>query len=51
MSGAVRPPSAAKLRRDLVGYVYQRPSDNFLAHLTVGEHLRLAGRGRERRRR
>ncbi len=34
------------LRRDLVGYVYQRPSDNFLAHLTVGEHLRLAGRGR-----
>ena len=34
-----------RLRRDLVGYVYQRPSDNFLAHLTVGEHLRLAGRG------
>lgn len=31
-----------RLRRDLVGYVYQRPSDNFLAHLTVGEHLRLA---------
>lgn len=34
-----------RLRRDLVGYIYQRPSDNFLAHLTVGEHLRLAGRG------
>jgi ABC-type lipoprotein export system ATPase subunit len=34
-----------RLRRDLVGYVYQRPSDNFLAHLTVGEHLRLARRG------
>jgi ABC-type lipoprotein export system ATPase subunit len=35
-----------RLRRDLVGYVYQRPSDNFLPHLTVGEHLRLAaGRG------
>ena len=38
-----------RLRRDLVGYVYQRPSDNFLAHLTVGEHLRLAGRGRPAR--
>ena len=36
-----------RLRRDLVGYIYQRPSDNFLAHLTVGEHLRLAGRGRD----
>ena len=35
-----------RLRRDLVGYIYQRPSDNFLAHLTVGEHLRLAARGR-----
>lgn len=35
-----------RLRRDLVGYIYQRPSDNFLAHLTVGEHLRLAGRDR-----
>ena len=34
------------LRRDLVGYIYQRPSDNFLAHLTVGEHLRMARRGR-----
>ena len=31
-----------RLRRELVGYVYQRPSDNFLPHLTVGEHLRLA---------
>jgi putative ABC transport system ATP-binding protein len=34
-----------RLRRDLVGYVYQRPSDNFLSHLTVGEHLRLARGG------
>ena len=40
-SAAVR----RRLRRDLVGYVHQRPSDNFLSHLTVGEHLRLAGRG------
>ena len=28
-----------RLRRERVGYVFQRPSDNFLAHLTVGEHL------------
>jgi putative ABC transport system ATP-binding protein len=41
-SAAVR----RRLRRDLVGYVHQRPSDNFLSHLTVGEHLRLAGRSR-----
>jgi putative ABC transport system ATP-binding protein len=31
-----------RLRRDVVGYVFQRPSDNFLPNLTVGEHLRLA---------
>ena len=28
-----------RLRRERVGYVFQRPSDNFLGHLTVGEHL------------
>jgi putative ABC transport system ATP-binding protein len=32
------------LRRLAVGYVFQRPSDNFFPHLTVGEHLRLAAR-------
>lgn len=32
-----------RLRRGTVGYVFQRPSDNFVPHLTVGEHLaRLA---------
>jgi len=31
-----------QLRRSTVGYVFQRPSDNFVPHLTVGEHLRLA---------
>jgi ABC-type lipoprotein export system ATPase subunit len=36
------------LRRRSVGYVFQRPSDNFFAHLTVGEHLRLAARRSER---
>ena len=31
-----------RLRRDVVGYVFQRPSDNFLPNLTIAEHLRLA---------
>jgi ABC-type lipoprotein export system ATPase subunit len=35
-----------RLRRERVGYVFQRPSDNFLPHLTVGEHLeRVAAPG------
>ncbi|MGH2662846.1 MAG: ABC transporter ATP-binding protein [Actinomycetota bacterium] len=34
-----------RLRREAVGYVFQRPSDNFVPYLTVGEHLRLAARG------
>jgi ABC-type lipoprotein export system ATPase subunit len=33
-----------RFRRTVVGYLFQRPSDNFLPHLTVAEHLRLAGR-------
>ena len=37
-----------RLRRGRIGYVFQRPSDNFLPHLTVGEHLRLAARGSAR---
>jgi putative ABC transport system ATP-binding protein len=36
-----------RLRRDAVGYVFQRPSDNFLPNLTIGQHLRLASRGSE----
>ena len=39
--------SRRALRRSTVGYVFQRPSDNLLPHLTVAEHLRLAGRGRD----
>jgi putative ABC transport system ATP-binding protein len=31
------------LRRRAVGYVFQRPSDNFLSHLTVREHLARVG--------
>ena len=34
-----------RLRRDVVGYVFQRPSDNFLPNLTIGQHLRLAAGG------
>jgi putative ABC transport system ATP-binding protein len=41
--------SLRRLRRNSVGYVFQRPSDNFLPHLTVGEHLRLAAHGYARR--
>ncbi len=33
-----------RFRRTVVGYLFQRPSDNFLPHLTVGEHLRMAAR-------
>lgn len=34
-----------RLRHRSVAYVYQRPTDNFIEHLTVGEHLELASRG------
>ena len=44
-SGALR-----KLRRDKVGYVFQRPSDNFVSYLTVAEHMAVAEkRGGEQR--
>jgi len=31
------------LRRRAIGYVFQRPSDNLVPHLTVAEHLEVAG--------
>ena len=34
-----------RLRRHSIGYVFQRPSDNFVSYLTVDEHLRLAAGG------
>jgi putative ABC transport system ATP-binding protein len=34
--------SRRAVRRSTVGYVFQRPSDNFVEHLTVAQHLRLA---------
>ena len=38
-SGALR-----HLRRETVGYVFQRPSDNFVSYLTVAEHMQVAER-------
>jgi len=38
-SGALR-----DLRRTKVGYVFQRPSDNFVSYLTVAEHMQIAER-------
>ena len=32
-----------RMRRRLVGYVFQRPSENLIPYLTVMEHLRVAG--------
>jgi len=37
------PKALRGIRRDQVGYVFQRPSDNFVPYLTVAEHLELAG--------
>ncbi|MGH2807150.1 MAG: ABC transporter ATP-binding protein [Actinomycetota bacterium] len=36
------------VRRNVVGYLFQRPSDNFVSYLTVGEHLRVASGRRAR---
>jgi putative ABC transport system ATP-binding protein len=38
-----------RARRRLVGYVFQRPSDNLISYLTVIEHLEVAARFRGRR--
>jgi ABC-type lipoprotein export system ATPase subunit len=35
-----------RLRRRIVGYIFQRSSDNFFPHLTIREHLTLVTRGR-----
>jgi putative ABC transport system ATP-binding protein len=41
--------SLRRLRRRVVGYVFQRPSDNFLPYLTVADHLRMAAGPRSAR--
>ena len=38
------------LRRENVGYVFQRPSDNFVSYLTVAEHMQVAERRAEEQR-
>ncbi len=42
--GALSAGRLRSLRRRRVGYVFQRPSENLVAHLTVGEHLEVATR-------
>lgn len=37
-----------RVRRRLVGYVFQRPSDNLVSYLTLIEHMHLAARLRGR---
>lgn len=37
-----------RMRRRLVGYVFQRPSDNLVSYLSVRQHVRLAARLRGR---
>jgi putative ABC transport system ATP-binding protein len=47
---ALSSPQLLAVRRRLVGYVFQRPADNLISHLTVAEHLELArslGRNRD----
>lgn len=38
------PAGLRRIRRRLVGYVFQRPSDNLIPYLTVREHLEAAAR-------
>ncbi len=40
----LRPGRLRRIRRRLMGYVYQRPADNLIPYLTVDEHLKLAAR-------
>jgi putative ABC transport system ATP-binding protein len=37
-----------RIRRLLIRYMFGRPSDNFLPHLTIAEHLRLAAHSSHR---
>lgn len=37
-----------RVRRRLVGYIFQRPSDNLISYLTLLEHMHLAARLRGR---
>ena len=37
-----------RIRRERIGYVFQRPSDNLIPYLTTEQHMALAGRVRGR---
>jgi putative ABC transport system ATP-binding protein len=45
---AMSPRRLRAVRSSTVGFVFQRPSDNFVPYLTVDEHLRLAVRAAKR---
>jgi len=45
---AMSPRRLRAVRSSTVGFVFQRPSDNFVPYLTVDEHLRLAARAAKR---
>lgn len=45
---AMSPRRLRAVRRSTVGFVFQRPSDNFVPYLTVDEHLRVAARAPKR---
>ena len=42
----LRPPALRRIRRSMLGYVFQRPAENLIPYLSVAEHLRLAARFR-----
>jgi putative ABC transport system ATP-binding protein len=39
-----KPRELRRLRREKLGWVFQRPADNLISYLTVAQHLQLAGR-------
>jgi putative ABC transport system ATP-binding protein len=39
------PARLRRVRRRIVGYVFQRPADNFISYLTLQQHLELAAAG------
>ncbi len=47
-TSGLRPGQLRKLRRRMVGYVFQRPADNLVPYLSVVDHLRQAARIRGR---
>lgn len=39
---SIGPVARRRKRRDLIGFVFQRPADNLIGYLSVGDHARLA---------